>query len=359
MNEGVRAWADQMENPCRRTDLPVLLLYNIDHDWSQEEIRESVNLADILVSALRAIGHPVTVVCLEANDLPILLQPYHPDEVIVFNWCEEVPGIPHSCQLVARELERRGFTYTGAGSRALVLSQDKRRVKRRLQKRGIPTPVWQVYTSLQKVEWMRFPAIVKPAFEHCSLGITREAVVQSTADLLARICYVLEELQQPALVEDFIDGREFHVGVIGNSALRVLPPAEIDYSSFDDIHDRLCTYEANFDRYSRSYQLTIPRLPALLTDDQLCSLEEVVIAAYRATGCRDYARSDIRLRDGIFYVLDINHNADISPDTSLVLAAEMVGYSYGQFGSLLVNLAARRHPLFGKHAQLLRERGQG
>jgi D-alanine-D-alanine ligase len=348
-----------MQNPYRRTDLPVLLLYNVDRTWSQAEIRESVDLTDILVNALRAIGHPVTGICLDANDLPILLQPYNPDEVIVFNWCEEVPGVPHSCPLVARELERRGFTFTGAGSRPLALCQDKRRVKRRLQKRGIPTPAWQVYTSLHKVEWMRFPAIVKPAFEHCSFGITREAVVQSTEDLLLRIRYVLEELQQPALVEDFIDGREFHVGVIGNAALRMLPPAEIDYSSFDDIHDRLCTYEANFDKTSLAYRFTLPRLPAVLADDQLCSLEEVVIAAYRATGCRDYARLDIRLRDGIFYVLDINHNADISPDTSLVLAAESIGYSYGQFGSLLVNLAARRHPLFGMRLQLLRESGKG
>jgi D-alanine-D-alanine ligase len=171
-------------------------------------------------------------------------------------------------------------------------------------------------------------------------------------ELNKRVRYVFDELHQPALVEEFIDGREFHVGVIGNGALCVLPPAEIDYSSFEDIHDRLCTYEANFDKDSLAYKNTIPRLPASLKHRQLSNLEEVVIAAYRATDCRDYARIDIRKRDGVFYVLDVNHNADISSDNSLVQAAELIGYSYGQFGSFLVNLAAQRHPIF---ASLLME----
>jgi len=325
---------------------PVLLLCDIDRNLSQIEIRESEEITDIFVDALRAIGHIVTVVYLESNDLQTLLQPYDPKEVIVFNWCEEVPGVPHSCSSVALELEQRGFAYTGSDYYALDLGQDKRRIKQRLQGQGIPTPAWQVYSTVHAINWSQFPAIVKPAFEHCGVGITREAVVQSREDLHERIGYILNELQQPALVEDFIDGREFHVGVIGNGTLRVLPPAEIDFSSFADIHDRLCTYEANFDKNSLAYQNIISRLPASLTHKQLSNLEEVVIAAYRTTNCRDYARMDVRLRDDTFYILDVNHNADISPDTSLILAAEMVGYNYGQFGSLLVNLAAQRHPHF-------------
>jgi D-alanine-D-alanine ligase len=340
-----------MEDLIRTPDIPVLMISNIDRRESSEEIRESISLTVNLVDALQEVGHPVTSIFVEADDLPCLLRPFCPDEIIVFNWCEELPGIPHSEALVAQVLERGGFTYTGADYFALVLSQDKRRVKRRLQKRGIPTPAWQVFTSASTVYWARFPAIVKPAFEHCSFGITREAVVQSRTELLQRVRFVLEELQQPAIIEDFIDGREFHVGIIGNGVLRVLPPAEIDYSVFDDIHDRLCTYEANFDKTSQAYQQTVPKLPAVLTQDQLCSLEEIVIAAYRATDCRDYARMDIRLRDGNFYILDVNHNADISPDTSLVLGAEMIGLSYGSFGSLLINLAAHRHPRYGSFYQ--------
>ena len=261
-----------MDDLIRQPDIPVLLISNIDPGESLEEIRESISLTVNLADAMQAVGHPVTSIFVEADNLPDLLRPFCPDDFIVFNWCEEIPGIPRSGALVAKALERGGFTYTGADSSALVLSQDKRRVKRRLQKHGIPTPAWKVFTSASTVDWARFPAIVKPAFEHCSFGITREAVVQSTAELMLRVRYVLEELKQPVIIEDFIDGREFHVGIIGNGVLCVLPPGEIDYSTFDDIHDRLCTYESNFDKTSLAYQQTIPKLPAVLTSDQLSNV---------------------------------------------------------------------------------------
>jgi len=331
-----------------RTDLPVLLLYNIDPSWPQVDIVNSRITTQQLVDALVEVGHPVQTMCIQSIELEAALGGFNPDEHIIFNWCEELPGVLHSESQVVQTLERMGFTHTGTASDALAINHDKRKIKRILQKDQIATPMWRVYTSTHNIRWECFPAIVKPAFEHCSFGITREAVVQSKTELVKRVHYVLGEFHQPALVEEFIDGREFHVGVIGNGVLRVLPPAEIDYSGFDDIHDRLCTYESNFDKNSLAYQCTKPRLPAGLRKAQLCSLEEVVVAVYRATGCRDYARMDIRLFDGIFYVLDVNHNADISPDTSLVMAAELVGFSYGQFGSLLVNLAAQRHPIFGK-----------
>jgi D-alanine-D-alanine ligase len=335
-----------MNNLLCHSDIPVLMLSNLNRQWSKEEIQDSVNLTDSLYQALSEAGHPVSHVCLDSDDLSSLLDTYCPDDLIIFNLCDEIPGIPHSEALVAQELERRGFTYTGADFHALKQGQDKRQVKQNLQKWGIPTPAWQVYNTAQAADWNLFPAIVKPAFEHCSHGITRESVVQSTVELEQRLHFVLEQLHQPALVEYFLDDREFHVGVIGNKFPRVLPPAEIDYSAFEDIRDRLCTYESNFDKTSLAYQVTKPRLPVMLAQDLLRKLNEVVMAAYRATGGRDFARMDIRLHDGIFYVLDVNHNADISPDTSLALTAEIIGYPYEQFGSLLVNLAAQRHGKF-------------
>lgn len=330
-----------------RTDLPVLLIHNLDPSWPLQEIQDYRAETRLLIDALVEVGHPVQEVCVQSADLETALEGFNPDEYLIFNWCEELPGIPHSEYMVAQYLEGMGYTFTGANSSALSLGQDKRRVKRILQERRIQTPAWQVFTSLREIDWVRFPAIVKAAFEHCSYGITSESVVQSTTELVKRVQYVFNELHQPALVEEFIDGREFHVGAIGNGVIRVLPPAEIDYSSFYDIHDRLCTYEANFDKTSLAYKFTMPKLPADLTDDLLINLKEVVSAAYRATNCRDYARMDIRLRDGAFYLLDVNHNADISSDNSLVRAAALTGLSYGRLGSLLINLAARRHPIFG------------
>jgi D-alanine-D-alanine ligase len=328
-------------------DLPVILLYNLDHSWPLDDIQEIKALTDGLATALSNEGHPIEVLALEDSQLEKILV-NRDTKKIVFNWCEEVPGVPRSSSLVARILESLGFTFTGACSSALGFSQNKPAIKARLSQEHIPTPSWQVYMQGENVDWNCFPAIVKPAYEHCSNGITHEAVVHSSKELSKQVTHIIEAFHEPALVEDFIDGREFHVGVVGNGKLQVLPIAEMDFSAFREDCGRLCTYDSKFSPSSPDYQMIQLRLPANLSTDAKMRLENTAVAAYRATDCRDYARLDIRERDGNFYVLDVNPNADISPDTSLSLSAELAGYSYGQFGSLLVNLAAHRHPIFSR-----------
>jgi len=335
-------------------DLPVILLYNLDRSWTPAEVDEILNLMQGMATGLSKVGHPITTVCLEDEDIEQAMAGCDPERQIVFNWCEEVPGIPRSSSLVARALEELSFTFTGADSQALLFSQDKPAVKERLLKEGIPTPCWQVYETAEALDWDRFPAIVKPAYEHFSFGITREAVVHTRQELSQQVAKIVDTFRQPVLVEDFIDGREFHVTVVGNGRLKVLPNAEMDFSAIREERGRLCTYDSKFTPESSDYQMIQLRLPASLSIKETRTLEKVAIAAYRATNCRDYARLDIRQRDGAFHVLDVNPNADISPDTSLALSAELAGYSYGQFGSLLVTLAAHRHPAFasGKKEQI-------
>jgi D-alanine-D-alanine ligase len=327
-------------------ELPVLLLYNIDPSWSAQDIQECQAATDTLAEAMVDVGHQVEKICVQSAELGTLLEGFSPDEYLILNWCEEFPSVPHSEYLVARVLESLGFTFTGAGSRALAFGQDKPKVKHLLNTKNITTPMWKVYTSTDQICWEHFPAIVKLAYEHCSYGITRESVVESSPELENRVQYVINEMHQPALVEEFIDGREFHVGVIGNSHITVLPPGEIDYSPFTDIHDRLCTYESNFDPSSLAYQLTVPKLPVVLAEKLLRKLEEIAASAYKAIDCRDYARMDVRLKGETFYLLDVNPNPDISEDTSLVRGAGLLGLSYGEFGSILINLAAQRHPVY-------------
>ncbi len=336
-------------------DLPVILLYNLDRAWPPADKQEVQNLTQTLATALTAVGHPTQTICLEDNNLERVMAGCDPTRQIVFNWCEEIPGIPRSGYQVARKLEELTFTYTGADSRALLFSHDKPAVKECFSKRAIPTPNWRVYESIDSLDWEVFPAIVKPAHEHCSFGITHEAVVHTRQELSNRVVKVIEDFNQPVLVEDFIDGREFHVSVVGNGRLKVLPIAEMDFSAIREDQGRLCTYDSKFTPASPDYQMIQLRLPAALSAEEKLKLEEIAIAAYRAIDCRDYARMDIRQRNGTFYVLDVNPNADISPDTSMTLAAGLAGYSFGQFGSMLINLAASRHPAFAsrkkEHAQ--------
>jgi D-alanine-D-alanine ligase len=335
-----------MDWQYRRTDLPVLLLHNLDRAWSAEDIASTRQYVAELKAALQKEGHPVTEQCVWDSDLDRTLAPYRADQHVVFNWCEEIPGVPRSDALVAEFLESRGFAFTGSSPSVLSLSWDKPRVKALLDGCGLPTPQWQLCESDDPGSWDYFPAIVKPAREHCSTGLTREAVVLDPDQLSNRLRFVLDELQQPALVEDFIDGREFHISLLGNGRIRMLPPAEMDFAAFDSPQDRLCTYDSKFTPGSAHYENITLRLPAALNQAEYHRLEQTAIRAFQIVGCRDYARVDIRLRNDRFYVLDINPNADISSDTSLVSAAETAGYSYGALCSLLVNFAAARHPRF-------------
>lgn len=332
--------------------IPVVLLYNIDPHWTQAEKEEVINLSTQLGHALIDVGYPIVFVPIAGDDIATHLHSFDPSEHIIFNWCEGLPGLEHGEWLVAKRLEMLGFTFTGADSETLALAQDKFRVKVLLDQAGIPTPAWRIYHDAEPCAWDRFPAIVKPMNEHCSAGITPDSVVLNPLDLENRVLFILETYNQPAMVEDFIDGREFHVSVWGNEKLTVLPAAEMDFSFFTDIKDRLCTYDSKFIPGSDHYEKIETLLPAPLSDEETQALEKVCCDAYRAMGCRDYARLDIRLRDNVFYVLDINPNADISSEASMACAAEFAGISYGQMGSLFVRLAARRHPLLGQPASV-------
>jgi len=326
------------------SELPILLLYNLEPSWTPSEKEEADKLARELGRYVADIGHPTTFVPLADDNLASALDPFDPMMHVVFNWCESIPGIPHSESRVARNLERMRFTFTGADSRALSLAEDKSLVKEVLDRSGIPTPDWRVYDRAEADGWNLFPAIVKPVNEHCSEGITSEAVVMSGQELEKRIDYILTTYRQQALVEEFIDGREFHVSLWGNGRIEMLPPAEMDFSLFDQVQDRLCTYEAKFVPGSTHYEGIQTLLPAPLSETELQSMEQVCRAAYSALGCRDYGRIDLRMCDGICYILDVNPNADISSDASLACAAELAGYSYGETASRIIRLAAGRHP---------------
>lgn len=325
-------------------DLPVLLIYDVDPSWTTREQEETRRVCQRLGYAMRRRGHSVRFLPVTAPDLPSILAAYDPRDVIVFNWCEGVPGMDRSEVWVTQTLERLRFTYTGASSDVLKRCYDKPQVKRMLQSRGVPTPRWKLFQSPAENGWNCFPAIVKPAREHCSFGIDSGAVVIDPAQLSQRVSYVLDTFQQPAIVEDFVDGREFHVPIWGNDQLEMLPPVEIDFSALNNVCERLCSYDAKFIPDSTAYRKIKSWAPARLSTAEMSQLEAASKAAYQTLDCRDYGRIDVRLRDGVFYVLDVNPNADISFDASLALAAEKAGYCYGAMGSRVLELALERHP---------------
>jgi D-alanine-D-alanine ligase len=328
--------------------LKVLVLYNVDHFWDRLEISEARNSSRVLFESLKNEGIET---CLEELNNPYLdriLKRYNPYDTIIFNLCETLPGIPNSEKRVPEIIESKGFTYTGNVPEVIELCMDKQKAKEVLSKLGVRVPYGAVLSPDEAAGWNLFPAIVKPSREHCSLTITEKSVVYDTSSLQEQIMLVNDELNQPALVEDFIDGREFHVSVWNNEPPEILPPVEMDFSAFSEARKRLCTYDSKFTPGSEHYEKIETLIPASLNDNLFKQLKKKVLTTWKGLGCLDYARFDFRLRDDKFYLLDINPNNDISHDASFALAAEMYSYSYGQMAKRIVMMAAERHPVFGE-----------
>ncbi|MGQ9858085.1 MAG: D-alanine--D-alanine ligase family protein [Thermodesulfobacteriota bacterium] len=341
---------------CSPEEVPVLVLHNVDPAWSAQELRDVLGQVGFLIKALEEQGHLVEELRVKNPMLAMGLAGWDPRELVVLNWCEGIPGLDRSEPLVPLTLEALGFIYTGSRAEVLSLSWDKASVKRILDREGISTPKWNLYRSPNVEDWDTFPAIVKSARDHCSLGLSPSSVVLDRKELLEQVHRVIQEMGQPALVEDFIDGPEFHVNLWGNGVVELLPPAEMDFGAFQDVRERLCTFDSKFSPGSRHYEGIQVRVPGRLSEKQRGELEALAVRAYRAIGCRDYARLDVRGREGVFYVLDVNPNPDIGSDTSMALCAEKAGYSYGGMLSRIVGFAAARHPVFGKHLSIGRAR---
>ncbi|MDY0003869.1 MAG: hypothetical protein RBU30_21405 [Polyangia bacterium] len=331
-----------MDDHLRRTDLSVAVLHDLDPAWTLEEQEETRAQVGAMVKALEALGHPVQCLPVRSPDMDAVLDQIDPARTVVLNWVEELPGAERGCVDAAKAYESRGLVYTGATPEVLDLSYDKPRWKTLLREAGVPTPWEGYFESPETDNWELFPAIVKPAYAHCSTGIDRDAVVLDSASLKQRVAWLLQEVGQPAMVEPFVDGREFHVSLWGNGKIEMLPPAEMDFSALSSLQDRLCSYDSKFTPGSEDFETITVRLPAPLEPGELAMLEQVCLQAYRVLGCRDYARMDVRQKDGVYYVLDVNPNPDMTVDTSFALAAKLQGTSYGELGSYLVNLAALR-----------------
>jgi D-alanine-D-alanine ligase len=321
---------------------PVVLLHNLDSSWTAEEVREAEQCVETMTDALTRHGHSVEPV-LVRRDVAGPLDHFDPRERIVFNWCEGVEGVLNSYDRIPPVLEELGFVYTGSNAWTLATTQDKVMTKVILDRLNIPTPAWRAFRQPGQVEgWDIFPAIVKPAAEHCSCGITAGAVVSDLDQLRERVAYIVQTFGGQALVEDFIGGREFNVSIWGNGTPAPLPLYEIDFVDIADPRDRLVNYDAKWTKGSFFFEHTPTRCPAQVDDELAERIRSVAMAAYRAFHLRDYGRIDIRVRGDQPYVLDVNSNCDITIDGGFAKTAAVAGYDYGAMASRIVNLAAHR-----------------
>lgn len=320
-----------------------LILHNHMSDWTEADRLTAEEAVARMRLGLSATGVETVNIPIQ-RDIAGPIKDFDPSEYVVFNWCEGLDGAPNAYDAVPPVLESMGFIYTGADAWTLATTQNKAVTKEYLVRHGIPTPASATFTRPQVDGWDRYPALVKPANEHCSFGITRESVVDTPEQLAKRIEYVLETWKCEALVEDFIDGPEYNVSCWGNGELKVLPVASIDYSAFADYHDRLCSFDAKWDPESEAFRLTEVHCPAELEADMRVRIEQVAMRAYRVMRVRDYGRIDLRVRDGVPYVLDVNSNPDITMEGGFARSARAAGYGYGRMAARILGFAAHRMP---------------
>ena len=250
----------------------------------------------------------------------------------VFNLCEEIDG---NCELemcIAGMLELLGVPYTGSAPFALGLALNKFHVKQVLRSAGIPTARGYVCCPGQKLSvprGMRFPMIVKPSREDASLGINSRSVCHNVEHLEQQILYVHEVYRQEALVEEYLDGREFNVSVVGDQEPKVLAISEICFDGLPKGEPKIVSYRAKWDEESPLYSSTKPICPAKISKRLENRIKDIAVRSHRCVGCRDYARVDMRTdARGSLYVLEVNPNPDISPGAGFATAAHAAGYTY-------------------------------
>ena len=300
-----------------------------------------------VVETLREMGHTVRV--LGVNDdltgIRSAVEEFKPH--IVFNLMEAFAGVTTFDQNVVSYLELLRLPYTGCNPRGLILARDKALSKKLLAYHRVPVPEFTVVRRGRRPvlsKRLQFPLIVKSLFFEASAGISQASVVENADQLQKRVVFVHENLGTAAIVEQFIDGRELYVGVIGNERLDILPVWEMSFAEMPDNRWRIATERV---KWSTQYQKKhgIMTNAASLDADAAARIQRIARRAYTALDLNGYARIDIRLDDaGHPFVLEANPNPNLAYGEDFAESAEVHGTSYERLLDRIITLGLRWVP---------------
>jgi D-alanine-D-alanine ligase len=314
--------------------------------------REKLDREEVF-DALKKRGHLPKYHCLDGR--PRSLRALAGLDVdLVFNLTESYAGDDTQDIAIAAYLDLAGLAYTGSGPAGLHLAQDKAVAKRLFSFHGIRTPNFAaVYQG--RLDWahdIHFPVIVKPKREDGSIGIEFNAVVGSIKELMERIDALHADLDSPVLIEEYIEGRELYVGVLGNNSPQALPIVELNLSDLPEGTPRIAGTEVKWERGTAAYKKTKLRLPEDIPEEVVQEIQATAIRACRALEVRDYARVDLRLKpDGTWYTLEVNPNPWLHSTAEFVLAAKQAGRDQASLIEeiALMALARQRHRAHKTH----------
>jgi D-alanine-D-alanine ligase len=387
-----------MSHPMKKQAPCVLVLWNqTDEDiyevwqqegprpleWKPDELVSEVGTVreemDQLVEAIRANGYRAVLVNVKDDVEKIIAAVTLHEPACVFNLIEYLYDDETMEANVAGLYELFGVAYTGNRPRALATCQSKVRTKILLDDAGLPTAPYMVVNEDEVVPDpaafdLEYPLIVKPAREDASGGISPDSVVLDFASLKKRCHYIFQEFEQPALVEEYIEGREIHAAILGNyiegkrkrtpegqeppehpewevrpRRPEVLPLFEMEFddSEFnpgDEWSPEIFTYKAKWDPHSKQFYSMDSVCPPEDLDPELeARIEQVALQAFKVLDCRDYARVDMRVDDdGDPYILEVNPNPDLADGSAYVMCSDASGRTYAQLIGEIVRMALAR-----------------
>lgn len=270
------------------------------------------------------------------------LNAFNPD--VIYNFVESVEGISTYESSMAGLFELLGYEITGCSPITLGNCLNKARAKAILKSRGILTPEYRTLKKTkrftEKEIKLRYPMILKLMNEDASIGISEFSVVKNYSELRKQLSFLAETYNQDVILEEFIEGRELNVAILGG---RTLPISEINFAGLPQEFPNIVTYDGKWTEGSVYYNYTKPVCPAPLPERIKKKIQFTALASYDALNCRDYTRVDIRLsNDGEPYVIEVNPNPDISSDSGFARAAAASGISYDDLLYTIANFALIR-----------------
>ena len=330
----------------------VVIVYNEPTDDRYTELGEAKAVKGVL-DEVKAVDQALKKLGYTVKQLPLTPPIEKVKETlrqlktgVIFNLFEGFAGRPETEAAVAGFLDELGFAYTGCPSNVLSIALDKSKTKEILQRGGLATPNYKIMTpETISLDGLNLPCIVKPVAEDASHGMSIESVVADYPALEKQVQYISEQYDGRALVEEYIDGREFNVTVLGNENPVVLPVAEIVYTLPEGM-PRILTFEAKWEPKTLYFKSSAPMCPAEIDEESRRKISAASLQAFILLGCSGYARVDFRMsKDGIPYIIEVNPNPDLSPGYGAARQARTAGMSYPQFIERIIQLAVERKKL--------------
>ena len=328
----------------------VLVLFDVgeptslDDDYTEDLKSPDWKTERHVLNALRVLKYPFAMLGVHDDTELIreMIDRYQPD--VIFNMVEQFANSPGNENRITSFLELQGVPLTGCGSTGITLCKDKVISKKILSYHNVRVPefvVQQPGKLIRMRSGMNFPLIVKPAREEASYGISLKSVVNNEAELVNRVCFVHERFKQEALVEEFIEGREVYVGVMGNDRLQCLPAREMIWGSGVPTHARFASYKVKWDEeYRYRWDIHNRFLPPLGKPVQQ-RLEVTCKDIYRCLQLNGYARIDLRLTaENEIVFIEANPNPMLARDEDFAMSAKKAGLVYPKLIDRIISLAA-------------------